>query len=171
MEAFNETTPLHEEPTQGKGGKKVVAKEEAKLLFSFPPPVPFSFLVAAFVAALLLTVLHLQALAFAWYWRWWWFDWVMHFLGGVTLALLITWGWLRFPWGPHRWWGWSFGVTIALGLGVAMVVWEVGEYVGGVATEAAWEPYPIDTMLDIALGSLGGWWTWRVVRPLFPPVS
>jgi hypothetical protein len=142
-----------------------------RYFFAFPPAGPFFLLVAALAAAALLTALHFKALAFAWYWRWWWFDWVMHFLGGATLAFLIAWGWLRFPWGPHRWWGWSFGLTVAVGLGIAMVVWELGEFVVGVATEAAWEPYPMDTLLDTALGALGGWGVWWLVRLLQPAAS
>lgn len=148
------------------GSEEAPRNSSGDAFFSMPPRDAFYVLLAALVATTTLTVLHIAALAAAWYWRVWWFDWVMHLLGGIALALLIVWGWMRLPWGPHRWWGWSLGMSIAVGLGAAMLVWEVGEYIGGVVylTEAVWEPYPVDTAIDIALGALGGLLVWRALR-------
>lgn len=125
----------------------------------FPPKASLRALMIAGAFAITLTFLHIGALAGAWYWRFWWFDGVMHFLGGATVGLVIAWGWRYIPWGPHHWFGWSLRQSVAIGLGFAMLVWEAGEYFAGIAlqTEAAWEPYPLDTAIDVALGALGGW--------------
>ena len=91
---------------------------------------------------------HTLAIQASLYWYYSWFDVVMHFWGGVLVALgvqaLAT---LRIF--PFR----SNFITTILILIVLMLVWEVFEYAVGLYDE---ETYVFDTMKDIVVGFSGG---------------
>lgn len=47
------------------------------------------FLSILFLLSVIIVVLNIYAGKYFWYWRFWWFDLVMHFTGGVTIALIL----------------------------------------------------------------------------------
>lgn len=47
------------------------------------------FLLILFLLVSLLAFLNFYAGQYFWYWKFWWFDLIMHFSGGVSIALLV----------------------------------------------------------------------------------
>lgn len=48
------------------------------------------FLSVSFLLSVIIVILNIYAGKYFWYWRFWWFDLVMHFTGGVTVALMLS---------------------------------------------------------------------------------
>ena len=102
----------------------------------------FFVLVSAIFAAT-----HAVAVNGYFYWVYWWFDILMHFWGGLLIALGVTTlsTFRRFDFKP----------TYKLVFGVAILIvtaWEVFEWMLGVTSP---QTYWLDTSVDIFLG-LGG---------------
>lgn len=96
---------------------------------------------AAFLA-LILTYLHTQAILHFLYWFYDWFDILMHFLGGLAIAVFLI----------------GFFVTerraLLIGGFFALVIgWEIFEYLFGLPRESA---YVLDTIIDLVMDTLGG---------------
>lgn len=100
------------------------------------------WLFAAFVFCAALAALQLWAVEHFLYWIYPWFDVPMHFLGGVSIATFLV--ALLLHRRPR-----IFSVLFAL----ALIAWEVFEYVFGIPREAN---YLFDTALDFLMGALGG---------------
>lgn len=103
--------------------------------------------------------LHFSALRFYLYWSIWWFDILLHFLGGAWVSALTLWCifYSNF-WHEERH---PIRVTLIVTL-IVGVLWEVYEYVFGVAM-AAHETYILDTAIDLVMDSVGA----LTVLPLF----
>ncbi len=98
-----------------------------------------------------LAFVHVVALQLFLYWHLWWFDIPMHILGGAVVALgaFVLRDLRMYPLtGIAR----SFWQSLAL-VGFVMVVWELFELWAGIPITAA---YPLDTMIDVSVGFVGG---------------
>lgn len=99
------------------------------------------------------------ALIHFWYWKYWWLDIIMHFSGGVVIALI------SYALGARR-------TGILLGVLAVGILWELFEFGIGVSvTEPNFIP---DSMLDLVMDMLGaavvygilGWWSPQLPLPL-----
>ena len=107
-----------------------------------------------------LAVAHALALEFFLYWKFWWFDIVMHFLGGVVIALgVFTLYDLRFPL-PRRL---KALVPILAFTLIIALLWEVFELLAGLVVL---EEYHVDTSIDILMALLGATVGYHVARNL-----
>lgn len=107
-------------------------------------PVVILFLVIASMFA----VVHTVAVEASLYWHYWWFDVVMHFWGGLLIALGV------FSLTTFR--RFSLKPTVWLVLGVASVIvlgWEFFEWQIGLFNPALHFP---DAIYDVTLGLTGG---------------
>ena len=98
--------------------------------------------------SLLLAILNLLALAFYFYWTLSWYDYLMHFLGGLTLGVVMI-AVLRIE--SHSTRGF---IILFLSVMVMGGVWEVVEYMADLTDST--EPYAIDTIKDLVMDALGG---------------
>ena len=91
-----------------------------------------SLLFVLLVLIFLIAVLHISAIELFWYWRVWWIDIVMHFLGGLWIALASL--WVTFYSGlvknVRRTPGVFFIVTVVSAI-VVGIGWEVFEFLSG----------------------------------------
>lgn len=92
-----------------------------------------------------LSMVHFSALAYSLYFYLPWFDILAHFLGGLWVALMGAWLWLRFGAQP-TWWRLLL-VTLAVG-----IAWEIFELVAGIPREAN---YMLDTFIDLIMDFMG----------------
>ncbi|MDP3735519.1 MAG: hypothetical protein Q8R39_03780 [bacterium] len=91
---------------------------------------------------------HTNGIARGWYWEYAWLDLLMHFLGGVIVALLVRWG-------SERVWGVRFSLaTVILAVLFVGIAWEVFEYALGLI-EVPRDVYIKDTAVDLILDMLG----------------
>lgn len=103
-----------------------------------------------------LAVSHYLSIEFALYWRYLWLDIPVHFIGGVTVVLVLwTLRDLRapLPRGVFTLWPVIIFTLIIAG------VWEIFDWQAGIDVIAG--GYLADTALDIIMGLLGGvtgWW-------------
>ncbi len=92
---------------------------------------------------------HFLALTFFLYWKLWWFDVVMHFFGGITVAL----GFFTLKdlvrQIPDRF---LYVVPIMAGALFVILAWEIFEYQFGLFKS---DGYVVDTVTDIVLGLVG----------------
>lgn len=99
------------------------------------------WLIAALILAAALAALHSYALDTYLYWRYVWLDVPVHFLGGVTLAMLFI-GLIR-NFHPK---------TFALLMACVLAGWELFELMIQTQREAN---FFFDTALDLLMGALG----------------
>ena len=132
-----------------------------------------SLLYTAFGLVALLGALHIFAILFYFYWSIGWFDVLMHFLGGLSLGVLVFWvvflsGFLvkKMPGNPYSAVFITFVMVLVIG-----VLWEVFEYVYDIAAEP--HEYVSDTIVDIIMDSFGalvaGFYGLAKSRPNVPP--
>ena len=108
------------------------------------------WLICALILSAGLAVLHYFALTEYLYWYYVWLDVPVHFLGGLTLAMLCI-GLLR-----------SFRpVSFVLFMSVVVVGWELFEFVIQTEREAN---FFFDTALDLLMGSLGALGAYLLAR-------
>lgn len=116
---------------------------------------PRTLLFVVLLLSVVVAILHMAAISFSLYWTFLWFDVLMHFLGGITLSLLVAW-WLFFTpltkiRGRAR-----FKLFLAAVFSPLFVggLWEVFEYIAGVSFSV--EGYPLDTFFDLVINLCGG---------------
>ena len=107
-----------------------------------------SFILLIFIAAM-----HITAIKFDIYYEVWWFDNIMHFLGGVWVALTSFWLYntSRFT---RRFFGPSKPLIVALfSIVVIGILWEVYEYL----TDQTYSMigYYLDTAKDLVVDLIG----------------
>ena len=103
-----------------------------------------SLLFITFWLALLLFILHYAGMTLYLYWTFWWYDYVAHFLGGLTIGLLII-SLSRFE--NKNWKSLLVVFILVFATGVA---WEVFEYIYDIATISDyWKDTTIDLVLDM----------------------
>ncbi len=90
-------------------------------------------------------VLHALGLFLFLQWQFWWYDIMLHFMGGVWVALAALWFYMKEGWVARM----TTTVLIALSIGLG---WELFEYLVGSARESN---YFYDTSLDILMDTLG----------------
>lgn len=109
----------------------------------------------AFGLVILLWILDRIALAFSLYWTIGWYDYMMHFLGGFIVAVLVFWFLGLGEKSLKSFWI-VFALVIIIGVG-----WEIFEYLNDLTFST--QTYALDTTLDILMDALGGivayWWT------------
>ena len=99
------------------------------------------WLLGALILSAGLTVLHVTALSEALYWQYVWLDVPVHFLGGLTLAMLLV-AFLK-----------KFHPLVFIASMAAVIVgWELFELSIQTARESN---FLFDTALDVLMGSLG----------------
>lgn len=106
------------------------------------------------ILAILVAVLHYLALTFYLYWTLDWYDIIMHFLGGVVIALLAMFffyisGYFNFP-KEH------LGSIFAMTLGSVLLIgllWELWELFVGFSDVIEDQ---LDTFLDLTMDIIGG---------------
>lgn len=103
-----------------------------------------------------IAVLHIAATLFYLYWELWWYDMLLHFLGGVFIALLVLWfcffsGYVSAPasFSVRRVFFFTLFWLTVIGIG-----WEVFERALGHTWSV--EGYWLDTSVDVALDIIGG---------------
>lgn len=124
-----------------------------------------SLLFFTFTLIIIFGTLHLLAGIFYFYWTLWWFDYLMHFLGGLSLGLFFLWifyasgfaanrreraglsGLAR----PARLQAVFMSLIPVLILGIG---WEIFEFVNGI-TQATEESYTLDVAHDLLADGLG----------------
>ncbi len=109
------------------------------------------FCLAAFVVV---GLLHIAAEFFYFYWTVFWFDIMMHFLGGIAVALATLWAVVRLNFLKN--YGNPILTTFFTTLTAVLVVsffWEVLEHLTG--TAKALEGYVFDTTMDTSAALLG----------------
>lgn len=95
----------------------------------------------ALAVAALVLYLHVIGMEYFLYFYYWWYDLLLHFLGGIVLALL-------FSFFTKNW------KYILLGVVLAATAWEIFEYVlhiFGVNKEG----YALDTLIDYVMACVG----------------
>lgn len=102
------------------------------------------------LALAILAGAHFFALTFFLYWKIWWFDIVMHFFGGITVALGIFTLKDIFRQIPERL---LYVVPVMAGVIIIILSWEIFEYYFGLF---AGDGYVLDTAIDLAMGLTGG---------------
>lgn len=122
----------------------------------------FTFILIATIATL-----HTLAYIFFWYWTLWWFDILMHFLGGLWVAVTSLWffylsGYVRKP-------KVDFKTCLLITLGSILVIgalWEVFELSVGAYRETN---HVLDTAIDLimdVIGSILGLFLFIKARPI-----
>ena len=108
----------------------------------------FFLLKLALGFAIVLAGLNYIAGIFYFYWTLGWYDYMMHYLGGVSVALLVAW------FISHKSLSWGNAlITIFLVTMFMGGAWEVFEYVNGITF--ATEGYTLDTVHDLLMDALG----------------
>ena len=115
-----------------------------------------SMVVVFLVLAALFATAHAFAVYASLYWYHWWFDVVMHFWGGVLIALGL--------YALSTFSRWQFRPTLTMLLWTLLAVtllWEAFEFWAGL-----WQPatYLADTIQDILVGFGGGLVAYLVLR-------
>ena len=114
------------------------------------PNMRLPWLFAALVLSAILALFQWWAVTEFLYWRYPWSDIPMHYLGGVTLSVCLTAVLL------HR----RDYVYVSL-LAAVFVGWEIFELIFGIPREAN---YPLDTILDLVMDTLGALTVYLVAR-------
>jgi len=91
---------------------------------------------------------------FYFYWIYWWFDYIMHFLGGLSIGLFVLWGALRFGFlsGGERDDVWIIMMALIAVL-IIGISWEIFEYMNGLTQST--ESYSLDVVHDLWSDVLG----------------
>jgi L-cystine uptake protein TcyP (sodium:dicarboxylate symporter family) len=112
-------------------------------------------LIPIFISAILVLILHLIAIAEHLYWKYWWYDNIVHFLGGITISLVVLFYLERFQFlkNTSELGYMGFGCLGAL---IVSLLWEFFEYSAGVSFVTA-NSFVLDTVLDISTGFIGAW--------------
>ena len=95
-----------------------------------------------------LGVLHVAAGFFYFYWTYWWFDYMTHFIGGLSVGLMFI--WLRFRLSRAEYYIPTLAQSINIGLLSVLVVgvgWELFEYYNGLTQSI--ENYRLDVIHDL----------------------
>lgn len=103
---------------------------------------------------LLFWLLNFIALTFYLYWTTGWYDYMMHFLGGLTVGVLVIWTFNIKNKSPL-----SF-LVVFISVLVVGGGWEVFEYVNDITFST--EGYTLDTIHDLIMDSLGAVVAYRV---------
>ena len=107
-----------------------------------------SLLYIGFGLVILLWALNFIALAFYFYWTLGWYDYMMHFLGGLTIGVLIIW---FFKLSGER--SWKLFLASFVPLMLIGVGWEIWEYANSLTFST--EDYRIDTVHDLLMDAVG----------------
>jgi len=110
--------------------------------------------------ALLLLVVHYLGMRFYIYWSVSWYDLVVHCLGGITVAFVVT-LFAEYLWNKRLGLKSVFSLTL-----LAAVCWEISEYIFGIS--GAPGHYWTDTLSDILMGLIGSIIGVFIIRLLFP---
>lgn len=111
-----------------------------------------SLFITWFSLLVLIAVLHSAAIAFYIYWSYLWFDNVMHFLGGLFVALSTLWffyesGYVEMSRNTRHVILLAASATVLISVG-----WEVFEYLVGAVVDVG---YAWDTTSDLCMDALG----------------
>jgi len=101
----------------------------------------------------IISTVHLTALNFYLYFAFWWLDIVMHFLGGLLVALASLWVYItvrKIEKLSRR----QATLIVLLGIIVIGTSWEVFEYFAGISPR---NDFVIDTVTDAIMNLLGAW--------------
>lgn len=120
-----------------------------------------------FFFILLIAVLHITAMELYWYWHFLWLDILMHFLGGLWVALASF--WILGVFNGHASYIQNKKQAIVFGVASALFIglfWEVFEYVTDIAvtSEAYWPDTILDMIMDGLGGVLAGLYAWNILR-------
>lgn len=103
------------------------------------------------LTALLIGVGQTVAIEYSLYWSLWWYDIVMHFLGGLWIALIALWAYKAFAGEDAES---NKGYLTALIIVVVVgILWEVMEILVGLTLTQA--NYEMDTVLDLIMDVVG----------------
>jgi hypothetical protein len=118
-------------------------------------------LIALFFVAFIIAGLETVAVEHSFYWIFWWFDILMHFLGGVWVALLFSWIYLfSLVYRENERNDRTLRNTVIIGVASISFLWEAFEYGVG-ATMSVFEYYPLDTAIDLAMDGIGALLAYR----------
>jgi len=121
-----------------------------------------TFLFCILLISVVIAVLHFAALEFYLYWVFPWFDVLMHFLGGLLVALIGIWS-LIYVVRTRVWICFSHRNILYTAVGTAIVVgvgWEIFEYINGLRVE---HNYALDTITDLIMDLCGAVFAYWVV--------
>ncbi|PIR38594.1 MAG: hypothetical protein COV34_00765 [Candidatus Zambryskibacteria bacterium CG10_big_fil_rev_8_21_14_0_10_42_12] len=103
------------------------------------------------LTALLIGIGQQVAIAYSLYWSIWWYDIVMHFLGGLWIALIALWFYKSFA-GEDAESGRGYLVALSTTV-VVGILWEVMEILAGLTLTQA--NYEVDTVVDLIMDVIG----------------
>ena len=119
----------------------------------------YSFIALLALLAVLIGALHLVAIEFNLYWELPLFDVLLHFLGGVWVALTVFWFLYIYKIVPVR--PAHALIFMLVGVLVVGISWEIYEYSFTVTFAAN---YPLDTGIDLAMDVIGALVAYRFVK-------
>jgi len=108
------------------------------------------FLILVLLMSALLAVLNFYAGQYFWYWRFSWFDLLMHFIGGITLALLFSYLYKKLVSDYEKI---KLAYSIFLPIIIIAVLWEIMEFM--IDANLFGKNYFIDTLTDIFIALFG----------------
>ena len=106
-----------------------------------------SLLYAGLGLVILVWVLNFIALTFYFYWTVGWYDYLMHFLGGLSIGVLAIWA-LKIENRSLKAFLVAFVSVMVVGVG-----WEIFEYLNGLTFST--ESYKLDIAHDLIMDALG----------------
>jgi hypothetical protein len=112
-------------------------------------------LATIFILSAVIAALHISAIHFFFYWLYWWLDTVVHFWGGLLIALMALWVCERFRHSCGAVCGRSRHAYVAVfSAFVFGVAWEIFEIWAGIPL---YDDYVYDTALDLVMDVVGGY--------------
>jgi len=119
-----------------------------------------------FAVSLLIAFLHLGALEYFWYWQFWWFDIPLHFLGGVLLALIASFLYIKYGSTEGRVTNRMIFINLIATVLIVGFLWEVFELVAG-GREFADSDYTLDTIADMFTDLAGGLFVYGIISNIY----
>lgn len=119
-----------------------------------------------FGTSFLIGALHLGALKYSWYWLYWWFDIPVHFLGGIVVALISLYVYLKYSSAQGSLTKKQLFWVTFLGVLVIGLLWEAFELVVG-GRAFADSDYMLDTISDIFTNISGSALVYVIISSIY----
>jgi hypothetical protein len=118
-------------------------------------------LIITLVLSIAVAALHIAGETYFFYWTYWWYDIIVHGLGGVAIGSLLASAYHARDSVSLPRFLFIVGVTFAIG-----IVWEVFEYVIKSQQYEAFDPYVLDTAMDLGMDTAGGMFAYLLSKRL-----
>lgn len=119
-----------------------------------------------FAVSVVIAFLHVGALEYFWYWQFWWFDIPLHFLGGVLIALMASFFYVRYVSTEGYITSRMLFINLISAVLIVGFLWEVFELVVG-GREFADSDYTLDTISDMFTDLAGGLFVYGIINNIY----